>query len=109
MSTTLPSELTDLPLMLRPREAAPLLGVSIGQVYQMARDYTARVEAIEAKTGQRPAYGSPDFLPRENEIAAIRIASPHLVRDGKPRGGAVRIYRDPLLEKVWGIRGGEAA
>lgn len=101
--------ITRFPL-LRPRQAMELAAMKPSEFYAQTRNYLARIEALEAKTGRRVDPDSEEALPRANEIAAVRLSEPTIGRDGRSHGGVVRIYRALLL---WKLRlsdgGGEAA
>ena len=108
-----PSEVAGLPVMLTPQQARCLLGCSIETIYVQTRNYIERIKAFEERTGERMPHDWAGALPRENEIAAVRLTEPSVGSDGRRRGGAVRIYRDLLLWKLYGVRdygcGGDAA
>ena len=108
-----PSEVAGLLVMLTPQQARCLLGCSIEIIYVQTRTYIERIKAFEERTGRRMPHDCAGALPRENEIAAVRLTEPSIGSDGRRRGGAVLLYRDLLLWKLYGVRDygfvGEAA
>ena len=97
-------EICDLPPNIKPTVVAEFLGYSLTRVYGGIRNYTARMEALEAKLGHPVDHDSDDALPCAGEIPGRYLMQPALCSDGKYHGGSIRVYRDLLLWMLYGQR-----
>ena len=96
--------IADLPDMIKPSDIARVGDYAPCSVYSQCRHYTSRAEAYRRQHGRPWAHESDEALPLDNELPAVYLIPPHMDKLGNPRGGRLRIYRDLLLYKWYGVR-----